>query len=340
MSLPLGSVGQYVNNLFCASGAPARRKKIIILLIVWVVVVFALLPRSTLHRVSVPWRARPPQQLYSQQDEPLIPRKIWQIFLTPPGADENTFTLDPEKIKDVVSWLARNRDYQYRLVGDRGAKDMLIKHYGKDHTVWELFRDLPNTGLKSDLLRYLILGIEGGVYADTDTEAIQSIDDWIPLEFRNRTRAVVGIEFDRLDGANWAQIHPDLQMSIWTIACAPGLPLLDRMMERLVASIQKYAKDHNSTVANLEVSQGDVIELTGPAAFTDVVFEQIQLYDPSFVSLRNFSGLREPKLVGDILILPIDAFGMGQPHSNSTNDGTVPANALVKHKFNGSWRSQ
>jgi alpha 1,6-mannosyltransferase len=39
-----------------------------------------------------------------------------------------------------------------------------------------------------------------------------------------------------------------------------------------------------------------------------------------------------------MLVLTIDGFGMGQPHSNSTNDGSIPAAALVKHLFKGSWR--
>lgn len=78
---------------------------------------------------------------------------------------------------------------------------------------------------------------------------------------------------------------------------------------------------------------------TGPAAWTDAVFEQIQMVDPNITDLRNLSGMAEPRLYGDILVLPIDGFGMGQIHSNSTSDGTIPEAALIRHMFRGSWRT-
>ena len=91
---------------------------------------------------------------------------------------------------------------------------------------------------------------------------------------------------------------------------------------------------------DMEIDDNSVINLTGPSAWTDVVFDQLRLYKPSLTSLRNLTGLVQPTLVGDILILPIDGFGMGQRHSNSTNDGSTPKNALVRHMFNGSWRKE
>lgn len=46
-----------------------------------------------------------------------------------------------------------------------------------------------------------------------------------------------------------------------------------------------------------------------------------------------------PRLYGDVVILPVDAFGMGQMHSNSTHDGAIPDAALLRHRFRGSWRA-
>lgn len=44
------------------------------------------------------------------RDGPLIPRKIWQIFLPMQGTAGNP--IDPQAIGDTVSWLAMNPDYQ------------------------------------------------------------------------------------------------------------------------------------------------------------------------------------------------------------------------------------
>lgn len=48
------------------------------------------------------------------------------------------------------------------------------------------------------------------------------------------------------------------------------------------------------------------------------------------------SALKEPTLFGDILILPIDGFGTGQPHSSNLKDGNAET-ALVEHSFGMSW---
>ena len=57
------------------------------------------------------------------------------------------------------------------------------------------------------------------------------------------------------------------------------------------------------------------------------------------MSYLNFTGMTERRLFGDVLILPIDGFGAGQPHSNSKrNDNQGPGNIFVRHQFKGSWR--
>ncbi|KAL9069922.1 MAG: hypothetical protein Q9161_005236 [Pseudevernia consocians] len=57
----------------------------------------------------------------------------------------------------------------------------------------------------------------------------------------------------------------------------------------------------------------------------------------AYVNKQNLTGMTESKLVGDVLILPINAFGSGQMHSKSgsPNENT----ALVQHLFKGSWKA-
>ncbi|KAJ5179210.1 hypothetical protein N7492_002420 [Penicillium capsulatum] len=268
----------------------------------------------------------------------LLPRRMWQIYLAPPNLDNTPFEIEPGNLGDAVTWLARNPDYTYVLVGDESAKEFAHRHPKKNSTLTRIFQGIQNTGMKSDLLRYLILSLEGGVYSDIDTENLKPIDQWVPEQYQTDVRAVVGVEFDRLDGPNWAEVHPDLQFCQWTIAATPGHPLFNHMIDRVISALQTSIEVHNTTFSGLKVNSAEVMELTGPAAWTDAVFQQLQEYEPDLVSLRNFTGLVEPMLVGDILILPVDGFGMGQPHSNSTNDGSVPKDALVKHNFRGLWR--
>jgi alpha 1,6-mannosyltransferase len=198
---------------------------------------------------------------------------------------------------------------------------------------------MTNVGMRSDFLRYLLLSVEGGVYSDTDTLAIKSVDNWIDLELRDKVRLVVGIEFDRLDGPWWGDIPHELQFCQWTIAAAPGHPVFQKMVNRtLVALDELSVQQGGAPIPDLKLESMDVMNTTGPAAWTDAVFLQLQEYEPALFSVRDLAFMTEPRLIGDVLVLPIDAFGMGQLHSNSTNDGTIPRAALIKHEFYGSWR--
>lgn len=130
-----------------------------------------------------------------------------------------------------------------------------------------------------------------------------------------------------------------MQFCQWTIAAVPGHRLFSSMVQRAIDSLQDIVATHNTTLDRLHATSFEVMNSTGPASWTDAVFEQIQMVDGNVTDLLNLSGMTEPRLYGDILVLPIDGFGMGQMHSNSTSDGTIPEAALIRHMFHGSWRN-
>ena len=192
--------------------------------------------------------------------------------------------------------------------------------------------------MKSDLLRYLILDVEGGVYTDIDTIAIRPIDEWVPKHLRDQARLIVGVEFDRRDGGAWAEIPHWLQFCQWTIAAAPGHPIFQKMVHRVMQSVDLLSSTHGVPLQEINPESFEVMNSTGPAAWTDVVFEQLRHYDPSLNTTKDLSFMTDPRLIGDVLVLTIDGFGMGQSHSHSTHDGSIPEAALMKHRFRGSWR--
>ncbi|KAJ0137813.1 Initiation-specific alpha-1,6-mannosyltransferase [Colletotrichum tanaceti] len=271
-----------------------------------------------------------------------VPPKIWQIMLSKKKEDRQP--VDPKALVNTKSWLAMNQDYTYTLVGEDGGRDFVQRHFGHDAALVSTYNALPNVGMRSDLLRYLILDVEGGVYTDTDTVALKPIDDWVPRAFRNRTRLVVGIEFDQQDGVPWVDISHVVQFCQWTIAAAPGHAVFKKMASRVVRSLADLERTHGATGNNnssaWKPTSFEVMNSTGPAAWTDVVWEVLQEADGALTDLRNLSYMASPTLFGDVLVLPIDGFGMGQLHSGSTSDGTIPDAALVKHLFGGTWRGQ
>ncbi len=220
----------------------------------------------------------------------------------------------------------------------KGGDEFVHKYFGDNPRIIEAYNKMPNVGMKSDLLRYLILEAQGGVYTDTDTVALKPIDNWVPAKFRDKVSVVVGIEFDRRDGNGWADIIHWVQFCQWTIAAAPGHSVFRKMVARILLALDDLSAQHQVPFEKLKPTSFEVMNSTGPAAWSEVVFKQLQEYDPSLTHPKNLSYMTEPRLYGDILVLTIDGFGMGQPHSNSTNDGTTPAAALVRHLFKGSWR--
>ena len=224
------------------------------------------------------------------------------------------------------------------LLGLDAAEDFLYRHFSNTPHIIELYKYLPNVGMKSDLLRYLTLSKEGGIYTDIDTIALKQIDAWIPEAMKSTVRLVVGIEFDRRDGNGWADISHWVQFCQWTIAAAPGHEVFPRMVNKIFRSVEQMTQTQGIPIHELLPGSFDVMNTTGPAAWTDAVFELLQERDPALKTTKDLSFMTESKLFGDILVLPINGFGMGQSHSHSTNDGSTPDDALVQHMFRGSWR--
>uniref|UniRef100_L2FM85 Alpha mannosyltransferase n=1 Tax=Colletotrichum fructicola (strain Nara gc5) TaxID=1213859 RepID=L2FM85_COLFN len=257
---------------------------------------------------SAVWRAHTSQ---------LIPPKIWQIVLPKktPQSDKD-LVIDAEKLGSSATWTAMNPGYEYTLMGETSALEYVTRHFAKEPRIIEAYKNMPN-----------------------DTVALQPIDEWVPAHLRDRVRLVVGIEFDRRAGNGWYDILHWVHFCQWTIAAAPGHPVFRKMAQRILGALDGLAATHEVPVNEVKPTSTEVMNSTGPAAWTETVFKQLQEYDSELTDIKNLSYITEPKLVGDVLILPIDGFGMGQPHSNSTV-GEPPKEALMKHLFHGSWRGE
>lgn len=158
---------------------------LILLMLVITSVAFLHVSVRPLH-LAPSWASRhdagkhlPTEASPSSIKHPLIPPKIWQILLPYSSSNDAddppcTSSIDPSQLADTPSWLAKNPDHAYKLVTLPWASSFVNKHF--PHLA-PIFHALPNPGLKSDLLRYLILSIEGGVYTDIDTVALKPIDE-------------------------------------------------------------------------------------------------------------------------------------------------------------------
>ncbi|KAJ1326553.1 alpha 1,6-mannosyltransferase [Microdochium nivale] len=265
---------------------------------------------------------------------PLVPRKIWQILLPMPASVEAKGT----SLSDAESWLNKNPGYTYTLLGAEGAESFIKLHYSDQPEILDTFNALENPAMRSDFLRYLVLLKEGGVYSDIDTEAIRPVEHWIPEKYRSRAKILAGIEWDQQGGAPSSYFTYPLQLGQWTIASSPGHPVLRQMVDNCVQLGRQKAGGRTMPGSPLHFTDNEIVNTTGPAAWTRTVWEAIQEAAPNMRNIEDLSGLQHPTLFGDILVLPINSFGSGQPHSGSWKYFQHP-DTLIKHKFKGTWRT-
>ncbi|KAI3527872.1 initiation-specific alpha-1,6-mannosyltransferase [Colletotrichum abscissum] len=235
--------------------------------------------------------------------------------------------------------LRRSFEHELRphsaLVDDRSSNSFVNSHYGNTSDVYHTYEQLGNAGMGSSLLRYLLLAAGGGIYTDLDTIALKPIDTWVPGHLRSHVRLVVGIIYDQQDRAPQEDKAYPLQFAHSTIAAAPGHPVIHNMISQVVTSMRRPMVQDGVDEAKDRPSNFDISYITGSAVWTKVIFDYLQSMNSDLTDIMSFSYLERPTLCGDVLILPIDGFGMGQNHSGSANNGQIPDNALASRLIPG-----
>lgn len=260
-----------------------------------------------------------------------FPAYIWQTWKWTPAHGEFNFR-DQE-----ASWTEQHPGFIHEVLTDQVAAHLLRLLYASVPEVLEAYDALPLPVLKADLFRYLILLARGGIYSDIDTYAIRSAVDWIPASVpRAAVGLVVGIEADpdRPDWHDWYSRR--IQFCQWTIQAKPGHPVLREVVARITAEALRRKR-----AGTLEaVEDKNVIEFTGPALWTDILFEYFndgRYFDMAEsagnIDWQNFTGMEEAKRVGDVVVLPITSFSPGVQQMGA-KDYDDPM-AFVKHDFEG-----
>lgn len=197
-----------------------------------------------------------------ESDNSPFPRKIWQIFFNPRGSTfEYPHSTNLDILHDTRSWIGLNPGYQYKLmgIGLESGDNFVIKHFSHDKSIMDTYFALRNPGLKTDLLRYLILWIEGGIYSDLDTWTFKPVDAWVPEHMKGRVGAIVGIEWDQMDGDPWpafdngpSDMTHEVQFCQWTLAGAAGHPLFKMAARMSVERIAALANARQESITDLD----------------------------------------------------------------------------------------
>ncbi|KAL8828459.1 MAG: hypothetical protein Q9191_002578 [Dirinaria sp. TL-2023a] len=269
-----------------------------------------------------------------------IPAKIWQTWYT------SAVGLGEQEKHRTLSWLDKNPRYQYELVTDQAAESLVERHYfhGNDLLLAETFLALNDTILKADFLRYLIILAEGGLYTDIDVECYQPIDEWLPLDLREKAAVIVGIEADRQPVEKDLTLYYDRRKHIWginnwTFMAKRGHPFLRRVAETVARNLRALAEQQGTSLAAIDVSYKQVIDTTGPRAFTAAFLQHASQATGKKFTSADATMLDRPMVVGDIVILPIRAMSTAEA-DRADGDGARSNSwpAVLFHHSVGSWK--
>jgi alpha 1,6-mannosyltransferase len=268
---------------------------------------------------------------YPYRKESKFPAYIWQTWKHDPSS--NKF---PEQWRPAeASWTELNSDFVHEVITDDVASSLIQHLYASVPEIHEAYTALPRPVLKADFFRYLILLARGGIYSDIDTVALKPATQWIPGSIpRDSFGLVIGIEADpdRPDWQDWYSRR--IQFCQWTIQAKPGHPVLVDVVASIAEETLRLQR-----AGKLNDSKLKVIEFTGPAVWTDAIFDYFN--NPAYfdvdagknVTWRDFTGMTAAKIVGDVVVLPITSFspGVNQMGAGELDDPM----AFVQHTFEG-----
>ncbi|EGW30366.1 uncharacterized protein SPAPADRAFT_63218 [Spathaspora passalidarum NRRL Y-27907] len=281
--------------------------------------------------------------LYPYDPQAKFPAYIWQTWKH--GLNDERF--DEKYRQGESQWAWKNPGFVHELFNDDTAHTMIRHLYKQIPEVIDAFESLPEVILRMDFFRYLILYAKGGVYADIDTFPLQPIPNWTPENVSpTDIGMIVAIDIDS-SSPNWRQESARrLQFGQFVIQAKPGHPVLREVISEIVEQTQykktqlmendKLKLTGSSNQKSLQISKW-----TGGALWTDVILKYLNDYIQSSIyqtiTWQDFHDLEIPKLVSDILVLPIKSFAseLEIPKDGKIQDPL----AFVKHYSAKIWKT-
>ncbi|POS71278.1 hypothetical protein DHEL01_v210330 [Diaporthe helianthi] len=232
------------------------------------------------------------------------------------------------------SCIQLNPEYEHEFMTDELSEAWVAQHFADHPEIVETYHNLTIPILKADILRYLLLLVEGGVYNDLDITCNVPIHSWIPAEYQANASLVVGWEFD----VGWGE-HIVREFATWTIMAKPGSPHMWSVIENIIQLLREKTEENKlESLRQLTPAlAGDVVDTTGPRMFTKSILESLGNMMRAPINQDGIKNLRQPKLVGDVLILPGYSFAAASNHYDPEEKLGPP---LVTHHGAGSWKNE
>lgn len=264
----------------------------------------------------------------------IFPRKVWQTWKVDP------LDFEERDLNVARSWMKQNPTYRYEVLTDQNDMDWVQDAFGPNGLnrldIVYMYRELTLKIIKADILRYLVMYVEGGVYTDIDVEALRPIGQFIPERYHEGdVDMVLGVEIDQPEFIDHPVLGSKCQSFCqWTFMSKPGQPVMLKLVENIMGWLKDVAAEQKVPISEIQLDFNQVISGTGPSAFTKAVLDEMSRKTGKEIKWDQFHDLNESKMIGGILVLTVEAFAAGQGHSDSGNHDTK--HAIVRHHYHAS----
>ncbi|PWY90986.1 hypothetical protein BO70DRAFT_358430 [Aspergillus heteromorphus CBS 117.55] len=256
-----------------------------------------------------------------------IPDKIWH--------SAKTTNLTSDQDDWIASWIDKNPSIRHELLTDLSGEAFVRSHYANTRPdIVSVYEALPIPILKADLLRYLIILAEGGIWSDLDVTCDEPLGSWVPAAYKSQEiDMIVGLEFDLEWRGEGTQVAS--QFCNWVFAARPSSRNLQAVVDAVVRKLGEIAALNRLPIADLTLDMLpiDVVDVTGPKIMTIALLDGLRTLLGRPVDDRDFHAIKTPTLVGDLLIMPGNSFAAAQ-NGYPEDQGEK----LVTHHYAGSWK--
>ncbi|USP76605.1 glycosyltransferase family 32 protein [Curvularia clavata] len=254
-----------------------------------------------------------------------IPRLIW-------------YKLGPKGISNEVrNWtdtcIKGNPEYQAHFITDESGDDYVRKTFAFRPDIVQTYLAFSIPIYKADMLRYLLLWDQGGIWYDLDVscEGVP-IDEWVPVEHQD-VSLVVGWEFD----AGWPEPFRR-QFASWTIMSKPRSSHMMQVVDDILDEVRQKTAKYQVPVEGLTLEMmGDVVDFTGPRRLTTSVFKSLEK-EQYTINTTEVHSIMQPVSIGDVLIMPGRSFAATANKYTPEQEALLPPQ-LVTHHYAGSWKN-
>lgn len=216
---------------------------------------------------------------YNEKEK--VENNIFQLWTTSDIEDES---FPQECVPLVERWKTANKNYEHFLLSIEDAEDTVADILRPSvPEVIDALRQLPNRRLKYEFLKYLLIFLHGGVYADIDTTNVKPIKYWYKLDSVH-TKVWLGVDADSNTETWMDSYNRRISFNNNIFRAKAFHPFLARVIARIsfIIFTQKDTIDSidwDSEYSNVDASGAPLIQFTGTSLLTDTAFEYLNLLD-------------------------------------------------------------